>query len=681
MFQQGLKLIKILQILLKFATNRIPAKQGEVDRYVYQCSNCSKAFRKSEYLENHIQRRHVNRSLAENGLFPLIEQIKRYNSGLFVESSSIDDLKDEIRNLQTCLKETSEDLIKEKIAREQLQRIIESEIIEKLNSLQETWSVEPTKVADLRPTSGELKDESSENGESDSNGDSVDQQSDQQHGDFREGEEQLKDSKDSKEFNLFLIKQNELIDKLGQNIDRFVERNDESKLNDKQLQNFISSAIHKEIENLLAKDGREVRELILKEAAAGSKTSKDAKDAKSKKSNKRFLLNSSSKKEPPKEDPVRRLSLHDFSIQSHLNNVNQNNLQNYHDAKPTDHTDEIVHEINQIISEDTLTKNPKQAASSFTSRIKRFPFKFRKSKSLIQLNNTSDVEANSDSKDEEATNKSESSDERKFSEKNGPESKSKDESNAKGERTKEDRPDKKSKDEDKLNDKINDKLNDKINDKAGEKVIDEKANGSNKADRPMSRFRQAFVLRKKESSDRPEDKISLSKFSSKQAIKADELDAKIEKKDEKSDDDQKDKAENGAELSNDKANGTSNKHQTNGRSTITTVAKVHSAITGLREPSDKESKILKSVLKKSNSTDSNLKLPKKQIAFSDERIEFSADEIDSSDTGSTYSLSNASSVNSAFILSPTEQVVTIQKVIERPVPAPRFNQQKTLTSL
>ena len=149
-----------------------------MDRYVFQCSNCSKAFRKSEYLENHIQRRHVNKSLAENGLFPLIEQIKRYKSGLFVESSSIDDLKAEIRNLQTCLKETSEDLIKEKIAREQLQRIIESEIIEKLNSLQETWSVEPARAADHQKE-GEVRDESSENGESDSNGEPVDQQPEQ----------------------------------------------------------------------------------------------------------------------------------------------------------------------------------------------------------------------------------------------------------------------------------------------------------------------------------------------------------------------------------------------------------------------------------------------------------------------------------------------------------------------
>ena len=98
----------------------------------FQCKNCSKAFRKSEYLDNHIQRRHVNRSLAENGIYPLIEQIKRYNSGLFVESSSIDDLKEKIKNLQILLKETSDDLIKERIAREQLQKIIESEIIEKL---------------------------------------------------------------------------------------------------------------------------------------------------------------------------------------------------------------------------------------------------------------------------------------------------------------------------------------------------------------------------------------------------------------------------------------------------------------------------------------------------------------------------------------------------------------------
>ena len=91
------------------------------------------------------------------------------------------------------------------------------------------------------------------------------------------------------------------------------------------------------------------------------------------------------------------------------------------------------------------------------------------------------------------------------------------------------------------------------------------------------------------------------------------------------------------------------------------------------------SRTLKSVLKKSNSTDANLqqsKMPKK-IAFSDERIEFSAEELDSSDTGSSHSFSG----NTDYTLQPTEQVVTIQKVIERPIPAPRFIQQKTLTSL
>lgn len=616
-----------------------------MDRYVFQCSNCSKAFRKSEFLENHIQRRHANKSLAENGLFPLIEQIKRYNSGLFVESSSIDDLKGEIRNLQTCLKETSEDLIKEKIAREQLQRIIESEIIEKLNSLQETWSLEPAKVTSDHHSKGtEIRDKSSENGESDSNGDPVDQQLDQ-----HQAEEQLNGSKD---FNLFLVKQNELIDKLGQNIDRFVEHNDESKLNDQQLQNFISSAIHKEIEHLLAKDGRELRESIPKEA------SDSKKDAKSKKSNKRIRLNSSgsSRKEPTsREDPVRRLSLYDFSIQSQLNNVNQNSLP---DGRPTDHTNEIVHEINQIISDETLTKNSKQ--SSFTSRIRRFPFKFRKSKSLIQLNNDVETTPNSDNRGEELTNKSESSDERKLPEKNGHEARLKD------------------KNESKTNDKMKDgNEKDETNEKVVEKVADEKANRA--ADRPMSRFRQ-FVLKKKDSSDQ-DAKISLSKFSSKTPIKTDELNG------EKGNDQ---KTENESVLTNDNTNektpdekAASTKHQTNGRSTITTIAKVHSAIIKVAssEANDRESRsILKSVLKKSNSTDSNLKLPKKQIAFSDERIEFSADEIDSSDTGSTYSLSNTNSTN-AFILSPTEQVVTVHNVIERPIPAPRFNQQKSLTSL
>lgn len=621
----------------------------------------------------------MNKSLAENGLFPLIEQIKRYNTGLFVESSSIDDLKEEIRNLQTCLKETSEDLIKEKIAREQLQRIIESEIIEKLNSLQETWSVEPTRAAD-HPERVELRDDASENGECDSNGDSADQPLDQHAGEPKEGEDQRKESKD---FNLFLIKQNELIDKLGQNIDRFVERNDESKLNDKQLQNFISSAIHKEIEHLLAKDGRELQESILKEAA-GSKTPKESTKSK-KPNNKRFLLSSSgnSRKEAAtKEDQVRRLSLHDFSIQNHLNNVNQNSLPHHGgnqtnqtnqtiQTNQTNHTDEIVHEINQMISEETLTKNPKN--SSLASRIRRFPFKFRKSKSLIQLNNANDVETtlSGDNRDEETANKSESSDERKLPETNGHESKAdNDESKAKGDRTRDERASEKSKDADKINEKLS------------EKVSDEKMNSSNKAtsDRPISRFRQ-FVLKKKDGSDQ-ENKISLNKFSSKQqTIRADEQGDQNEKSDES-----KGKTENEDTSSNEKRPNEkvpANKHQTNGRSTTITTANVHSASSKEERPSDRESRILKSVLKKSSSMDSNLKLPKKQIAFSDERIEFSAEEIDSSDTGSTYSLSNVDSANStnAFILSPTEQVVTIQKVIERPVPAPRFSQPKTLTSL
>lgn len=597
----------------------------------------------------------------------MIEQIKRYNSGLFVESSSIDDLKEEIRNLQTCLKETSEDLIKEKIAREQLQRIIESEIIEKLNSLQETWSLEPTRVAD-HSERVEIRDDGSENGEYDSNGDPVDQPTDA--GDLNGAEEPRKDSKD---FNLFLIKQNELIDKLGQNIDRFVERND-SKLNDQQLQNFISSAIHKEIEQLLAKDGRELREGLLKEGSKKEST-------KSKKSNnRRFLLSSSgnSKKEAiaTKEDPVRRLSLHDFSIQSHLNNVNQNSL--------SPHTDAIVHEINQIISEETLTKNPKPA--SLASRIRRFPFKFRKSKSLNQLNNANDVETQLNENRQEE-NKSESSDERKLPEKNGHESKAdKDERGDRDERASE---------------------KGKVADKPGEKVSDEKTNSANKpsersSERSISRFRH-FVLKKKDSSDQ-DSKISLNKFSSKQqASKADDSgDQKTT-----SGDEPKDKTESVDASSNDKrSNGKSNerfieklnerlneksnekaptKHQTNGRSTTVTTANVHSSnVHSAKEerPNERESRILKSVLKKSTSMDSNLKqMPKKQIAFSDERIEFSAEEIDSSDTGSTYSLSNADGSTNAFIMSPTEQVVTIQKVIERPVPAPRFSQPKTLTSL
>ena len=582
---------------MKYATDRLAKESG--DRYVFQCTNCSKAFRRSEYLENHIQRRH-GKSLADNGIFPLIEQIKRYNSGLFVESSSIDDLKGELKNLQSCLRETSEDLIKERIAREQLQRIIESEIIEKLNSLQATW-LEPTSKDQLDRSNGD--DGESVNNLNEKNEQTNQQQINNHQLDHPPLDQQLNDSlnaKESQDFNLFLTKQNELIEKLGQNIDRFVGRNDETKLNDKQLETFISTTIHKEIVNVLMD-----RELMdERKATKDGKETKDNSIKSKKANNRRFLMNKKDLNKS-KEDELSRPSLHEFSIQNHLNNgLNMS-------QQPRDHTNEIVHEINRIISDETLTKHPK---TSFTSKIRKFPFKFRKSKSLIQLSADETVK-NATMKDEQS-NKSE------MNELN--------------------------KDESKTNEL--EKADEKVMISSNDKTI------SNN-DRTISRFRQ-FVWKK---SDGEDTKISLNKFSSRS---------------------------NGAELTNettdkqsDDANKSTDTSMANGKSidAKTTNDTNVKQLVNQASLNESASRTLKSVLKKSNSTDANLqqsKMPKK-IAFSDERIEFSAEELDSSDTGSSHSFSG----NTDYTLQPTEQVVTIQKVIERPIPAPRFIQQKTLTSL